>query len=414
MTRTRSMKNLVVAALLAVVVTAAAACSDTSPAETAAEPAAAGAPAPTAPAPAAPSAIAGLDAASIVAAQEQVLIELHDRLVPSIVQIRVATRVAVQQQDFFGQGGPQGGFQQAEGSGFVWDAQGNIVTNHHVIEGAEFVRVFFADGTELPAEIVGSDPDSDLAVIKVDLPPGTPPVQLGDSNALDVGQLAVAIGSPFGQDFTMTRGIVSALGRSIRSGPGAFTNPRVIQTDTPINPGNSGGPLLDREGRVIGITTQIISAGGGGSVGIGFAVPIGTAKRVVPALITDGEYRYAFLGLSGSTVRREVIEAMDLPPGTRGTIVAGVVEGGPADLAGLRGGDAPPQGGGFVLGGDVITAIDGAPITSMDDLIAYLAENTRPGDTVAFDVLRPGGEQTQVVVRLAERPDASQLAPGPR
>ena len=353
-------------------------------------------------------AVPTLDADAIVAAQGEVLSRLYDELLPSVVLIRVAQQITRMPGDpGFGQPGvPQQGFAQGEGSGFVWDSQGRIVTNHHVIEGADFVRVFFADGEEYEARVLGSDPDSDLAVLEVDSI-GAPrqPVRLGDSEDLSVGELAVAIGSPFGEEFTMTLGIISALGRNKSSGFGPFTNPSIIQTDTPINPGNSGGPLLDRQGRVIGITTAIVTGSqGGGNVGIGFSVPINTAKRVVPALITDGEYTYAYLGIQGDTVRLEVIEARGLPRGTRGALVADAVVDGPAHKAGFRGGDLNSEQEEVFFGGDIITAVDGTSIETFGELVAYLVENTRPGDTVTFDILRGSGEQLQLSVVLDERP----------
>ena len=237
--------------------------------------------------------IEDLDADTIVAAQDAVLVRLYETLLPSVVHIRVSQRIVSGQTapsiprlpglplpDF-----PQDFFQQGEGSGFVWDEEGHIVTNHHVIQGADRVTVVFADRTELEAKVIGTDSDSDLAVLELSEPKSDArPVVLGDSDTLKVGQMAVAIGNPFGQEFTMTTGIVSALGRTIRSGSGPFSIPEVIQADAPINPGNSGGPLLDRHGRVIGVNTQIISRNGVSS-GIGFSVPINTAKRVIPALI---------------------------------------------------------------------------------------------------------------------------------
>ena len=208
---------------------------------------------------------------------------------------------------------------RGEGSGFVWDDQGRIVTNHHVIAGADRVMVIFADRTELEAKVLGSDPDSDLAVLQVEIPEGVsmPALPLGQSESVRAGQMALAIGNPFGQEFSITRGIVSAVGRTMRSGNSQFSVPEVIQTDAPINPGNSGGPLLNRQGRVIGVNTQIISRSGSSS-GIGFAVPIDAAKRVIPVLIQDGRFEYAWLGISGTTLRPNVAELMDLPQDTRG------------------------------------------------------------------------------------------------
>ena len=202
----------------------------------------------------------------------------------------------------------------------------------------------------------------------------------------------------------MTLGIISALGRTIPSGFGPFSNPQMVQTDASINPGNSGGPLLDRMGRVIGINTQIISLGGG-NVGVGFAVPVNTAKRVVPAIISDGEYRYAYLGISGTTLSPGLAAAMDLPESTRGALVIVVVEDGPAARAGIRGGSRTVrlEGGDIPVDGDIVTAIDGVPMRSMDDLIAHMVENNRPGDKVALILLRDGA-QLNIEVTLEARP----------
>ncbi|MCS6845437.1 MAG: trypsin-like peptidase domain-containing protein, partial [Caldilineales bacterium] len=296
-------------------------------------------------------------------------------------------------------------YQQGEGSGFVWDTEGHIVTNHHVVAGADTVRVIFADDTAVEGKVLGSDPNVDLAVVKVDLPAERlTPIALGDSDSLRVGQMAVAIGNPFGLENTMTVGIISALGRTIPSGTSQYSIPEVIQTDAAINPGNSGGPLLDREGRVIGINTQIVSRSGS-NAGIGFAVPVNIAKRVVPELIEKGAYEYAWLGISGQTLSPEAAQFMRLPEGTRGALVVQVAKGSPAEQAGLRPSTdrLMRRGVEYPLGGDVITAINGQPVTGMDDLIAYLTEQARPGDRVKLTVLREGKELT-VEVTLGKRP----------
>ena len=224
----------------------------------------------------------GIDADAIVAAYELVLGEIYESALGSVVQIKVERDVV--RRGFFG---TQQGTVTGEGSGFVWSDDGYLITSHHVIKDADRISAIFADGSEYGADLVGSDRNSDLAVLKIDLPSGSlSAVSLGDSDDLRVGQLAVAIGNPFGQEFTMTTGIVSALGRTIQGGDSSLGS-GVIQTDAPLNPGNSGGPLLDRQGNVIGINSQIISSSGA-SAGIGFAVPINTAKRVVPELIASG------------------------------------------------------------------------------------------------------------------------------
>ena len=282
------------------------------------------------------------------------------------------------------------------------------MTNYHVVQNADTLNVVFSDGYEVEASFVGGDPDSDLAVLKIDVSDRSfIPLPKGDTAELRVGQLALAIGSPFGQDFTLTSGIVSALGRTIRSGNSPFTIPQVIQTDAPINPGNSGGPLLDRRGQVIGINTQIIARGGGGSSGIGFAVPINIAKRVVPKLIEYGAYEYSWLGISGATTTAEVVDRMALPTGTRGVQVIIVGDNSPASEAGLKGSnrEVTIEGLDFQLGGDVIVGINGETIRNMEDLLAFLVANTSPGDVVTLDIIQEGGIMDSVRATLGSRPN---------
>lgn len=349
------------------------------------------------------------EADALVAAQEGVLGRIYETVLPSVVHIQVSASTSANSRGF--PSNPQG-FQnmpdqvlQGEGSGFVWDEDGHIVTNNHVVENASSVLVIFPDGTEAPAEVLGTDPNADLAVIQVDVPADLlVPVSLGDSAEVAVGQMAAAIGNPFGLENTMTYGIVSAVGRTISSGASQFSIPEVIQTDAPINPGNSGGPLLDRQGHVIGINTQIVSDSGSNS-GIGFAVPINIAKRVVPSLIEDGEYSYPWLGISGQTLRTQVADAMDLAADQRGVLVSAVATNGPSAKAGLRGGSREIQMEGISVpvGGDVIVSIDGQSVETMEDLIAYLVDSTSPGDSVSLSVLRDGKERT-IEVTLGTRP----------
>jgi serine protease Do len=365
-----------------------------------------------------------LEADAIVAAQEQVFTGIYERVVPSVVQIRVVQRVGRTSNvprfpDIPGfpfefdpaprdRQSPEDFFRRGGGSGFVWDDQGHIVTNHHVVAGADRITVTFYDRTEMEAELLGSDPDSDLAVLRVDVNQSSNrPAELGDSSSLRVGQLAVAIGNPFGQDFTITSGIISALGRTIRSGNSQFSIPRVVQTDAPINPGNSGGPLLDRQGRVIGVNTQIITESGFSS-GIGFAVPIDTAKRVVPALIETGEYEYAWLGISGTSLTPDAAELMGLPRDTRGALVIDLSPNGPAAEAGLRKSEVTQRQEGieYQLGGDVIVSVNGESITDMDQLVTYLIENTVPGEVIQVEVIRGGETRETVEVTLGKRPGA--------
>ena len=352
----------------------------------------------------------GLDPNAVVAAQEQVLTGIYDRLVPSVVQVRTYASP------------PQGtgsgeapsipfNFGGRGGAGFVWDDQGRIVTNHHVIDGAERITVTFSDRTEFEAEVLGSDPDSDLAVLQVeetDYP--MPAVELGDSSMVKSGHFAFAIGNPFGQEFTITSGIVSAVGRTIRSGNSPFSIPQVIQTDAPMNPGNSGGPLLDRRGRVIGVSTQIITRAAGSNSGIGFAVPINTAKKVVPTLIEDGKYEYAWLGISGASVTGDLAEANGHARDIRGSLIIDVFPDGPADLGGVKGSESTVvvKGIEYPVGGDIIIGVNGTSIDGMNQLIAYLIDNSRPGDEVQVEVLRHGGEEATLTVELGTRPGSRQ------
>ncbi|HLV33693.1 MAG TPA: trypsin-like peptidase domain-containing protein [Spirillospora sp.] len=333
-------------------------------------------------------------------AQAGVLTEVYNRVSPSVVAISVVARRP--NTGFFGQDNEVIG----GGSGFVIDTEGHIVTNNHVVDGATRIEVMFLDGTLARAQVVGLDPDSDLAVLKVDLPAERlQPVEWGDSDALVIGQPVVAIGSPFGQRWTLTSGIISALERTIQ-GLTNFSIGGVIQTDAPINPGNSGGPLLDLQGRVIGVNSQIISATRS-SAGIGFAIPSNLARRVSQALIEDGFVSYSYLGITGGDVTLTLIEALDLPNNTRGVVVRDVAPGGPGARAGLQspGGETVEVSGSEVPTEiDIITAINGEPLNGIGSLISYLARETEPGDTVTLSVLRNGTERLELTVRLTPRP----------
>jgi len=295
-------------------------------------------------------------------------------------------------------GTPQEG--TATGSGFVVDDDGTILTNAHVVEGAESVTVSFEDdGEEVDAEVLGVDPSSDLAAIKVDPDEvdNLDPIPLGDSSKADVGDPVVAIGNPFGYSRTVTTGIVSALQREIQA-PNGFTIEHAIQTDAPINPGNSGGPLLDAQGRVIGINSQIATGGGQGSVGIGFAVPINTAKELLPQLREGGEIERAYLGVQMSDVDEDISKELDLPV-EKGALVVEATEGGPADDAGLHG--ANPETG---VGGDVIVKVDGNEVEGGGDVASAIASH-KPGDKVEIEYYR-GGDKEAVEVELGKRPDS--------
>lgn len=348
-----------------------------------------------------------LDSAQVVAAFEDVLHGIYEKNLPSVVYLRVPSPA---NSALRGVPGVPDDLLWGSGSGFVWDDEGHIVTNYHVVDSvigeSGEVIVIFADSTQATGTVVGGDPHSDLAVVKLeegdwDLQPAT----LGDSSEVRVGQLSVAIGAPFGQQFTMTSGIVSAVGRNIQ-GEGRFSIPEVIQTDSAINPGNSGGPLLDRLGRVIGINTQIISQTGNYS-GVGLAVPINIARRVVPPLIADGEFTYPWLGVNIAPVDAAYAESLELPEGVSGALVLDVVEDSPADKAGLRGSDSTVSiyGVDYPSGGDIITAIGSHEVISPSELIAHLTYSARPGDTVTFQVFRDG-KYEEIEVTLGQRPDS--------
>lgn len=347
-------------------------------------------------------------ALTVTAQQDAVQIEtdalfagVYDRVSPSVVSISVVARS--EGTGVFGQDQTVIG----EGTGFVIDSEGYIITNNHVVEGATEIDVSFFDGTLAHADIIGLDPGADLAVVQVDLPEDDlarfQPVEFGDSDALEIGQTVLAIGSPFGQRWTLTSGIVSAVGRTIQ-GLTNFSIGGVIQTDAAINPGNSGGPLLDLNGRVVGVNSQIISDSRSSS-GVGFAIPGNLAQRVARKLIEDGYVDYSYLGITGSDVSLRVIDAFDLPNNTQGVFVHEVTAGSPAARAGLKSAvyesedqTEPPT------SADIITAIDGNPVTGIGDLIAYLAAKTEPGQTVTASVLRDGQEQLELDVRLTPRP----------
>jgi len=300
--------------------------------------------------------------------------------------------------------GPQDRGGVATGSAFVIDTEGHLLTNAHVVAGADQVAVKLGeDGDTLDAKVVGRDPSTDVALLEVDPPQGgLTPLPLGDSDQVEVGDPAVAIGNPFGLDRTATAGIVSAIQRQI-SAPNGFTISDVIQTDAPINPGNSGGPLLDAAGRVIGINSQIEAAAGGGNVGIGFAVPINTARSVAEQLLGGGEVEHAFLGITGGDVTSEIADVLNLSV-DNGALVQDVVPDGPADQAGVEAGttDVTIAGQQLRAGGDVITEVDGLQVSGMDDVIAAV-NGKQPGDEVELTLVRKGDERT-VTVDLGDRP----------
>ena len=278
---------------------------------------------------------------------------------------------------------------------------GHIVTNSHVVEGASAITVTFADGTVLDAELVGADPESDLAVIRVDAGAvDLQPVTLADSRVVQVGDLVIAIGNPFGLSGTMTQGIVSALSRSLEVSAdtsfstGSYTIPDIIQTDAAINPGNSGGVLVDVQGRVVGVTAAIRSATNS-NAGIGFVIPSHIVQRIVPVLIEDGNYTHPRMGISGLSLTPDVAVQVGLDAGQKGILIMDLSRGGPAERAGLvastqqRGANGTAQ----ITLGDVIVAVDSQPVNSFDDLSSYLFNNTEVGQAVTITVLRDGAEQ---------------------
>lgn len=302
-----------------------------------------------------------------------------------------------------------------QGSGFVYDQEGHIITNNHVVQGAERITVIFSDGTEAEATLVGADPGSDLAVIKVEVDAALlRPVTIADSDALEVGQLVATIGNPYGLDGSMSTGIVSGLGRTL---PGAvapggawFNIPNIIQTDAVINPGNSGGPLLNLDGQVIGVNTAIqnnptnigLTPSFGG---VGYAVPSNIVARVVPELIANGQIAHPWIGISGNTLNSALAEAMGIEIGQRGVLVGEVLEGGPAAKAGLRGSDELTVLDGFdvPIGGDIIVQIDEQAVNEFEDLLGYIVTRASVGQEVTVKVLRDG-ELVDLTVTLEARP----------
>jgi serine protease Do len=335
--------------------------------------------------------------------EEAVLVALYQRVNSSVVSIVTYTN--------------QGQFlaPAAQGSGFVYDNSGYIVTNSHVVHGADSVDIVFADSTTITGDVVGEDLNADLAVIKIDqLPQGVQALPLGDMSNVAPGETVVAIGNPFGLGGTLTRGIVSAVGRTIPALT-AFSIPQAIQTDAPINPGNSGGPLLNLRGEVIGVNAQIETGGtSNANSGVGFAIPSSIVGRVVPELIKNGEYQWGWLGVRGGSLNPALVQAMKLPV-DKGAYIAEVVSGGPAEKAGLRGatGEDTVNGRRVETGGDVIIGVDGVPVNNFEDMLVYIALNTRPGQTVALTVIR-NGQQQEINVTLEPRPNEAIDATNPQ
>ena len=339
--------------------------------------------------------VASLTPAEIVEAQGIHLADLYEKTVQSVVFIASTT--------------PQG---IGSGSGFVWDSEGHVVTNYHVIQNTSSLTVKFYNGREYRADVVAFDPDADLAVIRlIDPEHRLVPIAIGNSSDLRPGEIAIALGNPFGEEFTMTTGIVSAVSRTLNSGFSSYSIPSVVQTDAAINPGSSGGPLLDKNGAVIGVNTQIRSESRQNS-GIGFAVPVDLVKRVVPSLINDGHHTYSLMGITGQEVDIIKRKSANLPGDVVGAMVMTVSPNGPADTAGIRGDSGDRASNGALIrglenwDGDIIISINSIPMKSMDNLIGYLALNTAPGEEIEIGIFR-GGIEISVSMTLGSRPSIS-------
>ena len=336
---------------------------------------------------------------SILKAREEHLSNLYDSSLDSIVHIKVIQTIP--SRGFF----MQNQSRRSNGSGFVWDELGHIITNYHVVANVDNVEVQFSDGSEFLAKVVGLDPNSDLAVIKIDTKDREfKPLNIGNSNKVDVGNLTLAIGSPFGQEFSMTSGIVSAVKRTVPSQNSTFTIPNVIQTDAAINPGNSGGPLLNIDGSVIGINSQIITQGGI-NAGIGFAVPINTAKAIVPTLIKGEKFLYPWIGISGMSLSKNHKKALNLSEDINGVMIVDIAIDGAAEKSNLKGYQetVSDEYNSYPSGGDIIMSINEVPITSMNELSSVLFENHSPGEIIVLDILRDT-ENITVELELQPRP----------
>ena len=338
-----------------------------------------------------------------------VLANIYDQVNESVVNVTVLNRGESLLPNQHPSSGidPNDFLEVSSGSGFVWDTLGHIVTNNHVVADAEQLQVTFSDGAVAVADLVGTDVDSDLAVLLVD-PVGynLVPISVGDMDNVTVGMRVAAIGNPFGLQGTLTSGIVSAIGRSIPA-RGGFSIPDSIQTDAAINPGNSGGPLLNEQGELIGVNAQIRSDVRANS-GVGFAIPVSIVARVVPSIIDTGSYLHSYLGVSGGTLSPICADELGVPKTLRGAVISQVLSRTPASRAGLRGGDKSinsvyPSICPDATGGDIILAIDDVPVTTFDDVLAYLQRYTSPGDTVTLTILRDG-QTMSVDVTLGERP----------
>ena len=379
---------------------------------------------------AAPTAIATQSAKAVTVNEQSAFEQIYKQANPSVVDIVVVQKSSTTQptsQNAYPNfpGFPQFGNPQqqsntptmVEGAGFIYDTAGHIITNNHVIENASRITVTFSNGTQADAKLIGADPDTDLAVIQVSGvdPSLLKPITLADSSKLQVGQIVLAIGSPFQLQGTMTSGIVSALGRTMESSSSStssasstqqayYSIPDIIQTDAAINHGNSGGPLLDLNGDVIGVNTAIESTSNS-SAGVGYAIPSAIVNLVASSLINTGTIQHTYLGVSTVEMSADIATAMNLPTNTRGILVQAVSSGGPSGIAGLKASNTNVTINGMPVqvGGDIINSINGQPIKTYNDLISYLLLNTKVGQQVTLGILRDGKEMT-VQVTLQARP----------
>jgi S1-C subfamily serine protease len=329
------------------------------------------------------------------------LTTIFKRVENSVVQI--TSKVSVINPYVIINGNPLESQSTKLGSGFVYDDLGHIITNNHVIQDAKSVDVRFVDGNIYSAEVIGTDPFNDIAVLKITddfSDESIIPVTLGDSSILEVGQQVIAIGNPHGLSNTMTTGIISQTGRLLPNKDAGYSIPSIIQTDAAINPGNSGGPLLDLNGNVIGMNTAIQSTTGD-FAGIGFAVPSNTIKRIIPELIQDGKYSHPWLGVAGTSLSPDIAKLLGLAKNYKGVIVTTIVKDSPAAKSGLQ--EASYNVNRELKSADVIISLDGNPVRDIDDLIIYLAENKNVGDTVVIQVNR-NGQIVELIAILAERP----------
>ncbi len=326
---------------------------------------------------------------------ESTTVSLYEKCIPAVVQVESVASAPAPFLSPFGLDIPK---MRGQGSGFIIDAEGHILTNNHVVDKVSTVQVYMSDGTELEGKVIGADPNNDIALVQVDATkiPGLAYLVLADSSKVKPGQMAVALGSPFGLQGSITVGIVSGIGRSIPGSSGRNMT-GIIQTDAAINPGNSGGPLLNSNGEVIGINTAIEASANG----VGFAVPIDTAKKILPELLKGGSIKTPWLGIEGMPVSKDLVDKLKLKA-EKGVYVVGVMAGSPAEKAGLVESGRNNQNE-ATAGGDIITAIDSAPVIKVEDILSYF-NGKKPGDTVTLSVQR-GDQQISVPVVLGEWPD---------